>query len=319
MSIVKDLCWHVCAWGLTGALAVSGQTLYHTKIAVEEGTPPASTPQIIVGYGLGLQPACQIVTVFGSGTVTYYTGRYFGDADADVCPITISLPGYRKVNATLRNDAVIVLKRLSGDHEGPTISLAAMRAPDDAKKAYGKGLEAASSRKWAKAQAELEKAVAIYPDYSTAWSGLGEVYLQQNMPKEARTSFERSLQIDPKYVKPYLQLARLDLAEKRVEDAAAIAGKAIELKPTEFPAIYFYHAVANFNLKRFDVAEVSARRAVELDSEHEVPRAEYLLGSVLAAKGDRSGALEHFRKYLEIAPKAPDVQEVKQRIADLSK
>lgn len=300
-------------------LAASAQTLYHTKIATEEGTAPASTPQIVVGYGPGLRLACQIVTVFGNGNVSYYTGRYFGDSDADVCPVTISLSGYKSVNATLRNDAVIVLKHPGGDHEGSTVSLASMRAPEDAKKAYAKGIEATSSQKWAKAQIQLEKAVAIYPEYPAAWSSLGEVYMQQNMPKEARSALERAIQIDPKYLKPYAQLARLDLAERRPEDAVVLTARAMEMKPTEFPAIYFYHAVANFNLKHFDLAEASARRAVELDSDHEVPRAEYLLGSVLAAKGDRHGALQHFSKYLELSPKAPDAPEVKQRIAELSK
>jgi hypothetical protein len=75
--------------------------------------------------------------------------------------------------------------------------------------------------------------------------------------------------------------------------------------------------VANFNLKRFDAAENSARRCVELDSEHELPRAELLLGSVLAAKGDRAGALQHLNKYVALSPKAPDVEEVKQRIAKM--
>jgi tetratricopeptide (TPR) repeat protein len=178
-------------------------------------------------------------------------------------------------------------------------------------------LEAAASKKWPKAQAELEKAVAIYPEYSSAWSALGDVYLQQNMPTEGRNAFERALKIDPKYVKPYLQLARLDLAEKKLEDAAEISSRAIELKPTEFPSIYFYNAVANFNLKHFDAAENSARRCVELDSEHEMPRAELLLGSALTAKGDRAGAREHFNKYISLSPKASDVEEVKQRIAKL--
>jgi hypothetical protein len=38
---------------------------------------------------------------------------------------------------------------------------------------------------------------------------------------------------------------------------------------------------------------------------------------VLAAKGDRSGALEHLRKYLAIAPKATDADEVNRLIAKI--
>ena len=107
----------------------------------------------------------------------------------------------------------------------------------------------------------------------------------------------------------------LDLAEKRPEDAATIAGQAVAMKPLEFPELYFYNAVANYNLKHLDVAEISARRATELDARHEIPRAELLLGSVLLAKGDRAGGLQHFKKYLELAPKAQDAEQVRKAIA----
>ena len=89
------------------------------------------------------------------------------------------------------------------------------------------------------------------------------------------------------------------------------------MNPIEFPAIYFYHAVATYNLKRFDAAEKSARRTIDLDSHQEFPRAELLLGSVLAVRGDRAGALEHLRKYLELSPKAPDAAQVNQAISQL--
>ncbi len=65
------------------------------------------------------------------------------------------------------------------------------------------------------------------------------------------------------------------------------------------------------------MAEANARRATDLDNDHEVPRAELLLGTVLIAKDDRAGALEHFRKYVEIVPKAPDAEQVRRAIAEL--
>ena len=102
-----------------------------------------------------------------------------------------------------------------------------------------------------------------------------------------------------------------------MDDAANIAERAIALNPIEYPAIFFYDAAANYNLKRFDVSEKSVRRAIDLDGNHELPRAEFLLGTVLAAKGDRSGALEHLRKYLQLSPKAPDTDEVNRIIAKI--
>ncbi len=220
------------------------------------------------------------------------------------------------MNATLRNDATIVLKRV-GLHEGSTVSATALNAPEPARKAYGKGENAITEEKYAAAQKNFEKAVEIDPDYAEAWSGLGEALQKQSKPTEARTALEKAVQVDPKYIKPYIQLTMLDLQEKRPEDAVAISGRAVAMNPLEFPELYFYNAVANYNLKHFDVAETSALRATELDTGHEVPRSELLLGTIYIAKGDRSGALQHLRKYLEIVPKAPDADQVKKTIAAL--
>jgi tetratricopeptide (TPR) repeat protein len=259
------------------------------------------------------------VNIFGNGSVQYVVNlrsRPYDPATADVCTVTIRLKGYRPMEATLRNDATIVLKRM-GLHEGSTVSATALNAPEPAKKAYGKGVNAMNDEKWPAAQKNFEKAVEIDPDYAQAWSDLGEVLQKQSKPTEARAAWEKAVQADPKYIKPYIQLTALDLAEKRSEDAVEIGGKAVAMNPLEFPQLYFYYAAANYNLKHLDVAETSARRATELDNAHEIPRAELLLGSILVAKGDRAGGLQHFRKYLEIVPKAPDADQVKRAIAQL--
>ncbi len=304
---------------LAAVLVAMGQTRFQAKVATEDGSPLPQSPQIIPTPSERLVPNCRILTMFGDGTVEYlvdWRSRPYDPATADLCSVTIRLKGYRTTEATFRQNAVIVLKRI-GDNEGSMISMTALKAPEQAQKAYGKGVAAMIDKKWAAAQKDFERAVEIYPDYAAAWSDLGEVLREQSNREKARTAWERALEVDPKYVKPYVQLTRLDLEEKRMEDAASLAERALAMNPIEFPAIYFYDAAANYNLKRLAAAEKSVRRAIDLDTRHEIPRAEVLLGSVLAAEGDRRGALEHLRKYLEISPKAPDAAEVKQIIAKL--
>jgi tetratricopeptide (TPR) repeat protein len=264
--------------------------------------------------------------VFGNGTVEY-TVR--GQADpychgsacldgqaGDSCPVRIRLAGYRTAEVTLHQDAVIALKRI-GENEGTSISITALNAPKEAKKAYESGVAAMAHKKWEAAQRDFERAVADYPRYAPAWSDLGEVLMQDLKPQEARAACEHALEADPKYLKPYLQLARLALSDGRIEDAGRITTRALALNPVEFPGLYYYDAVVDLRLKRLDDAERSARRAAELDSNHEIPLAESLLGTLLAAKGDRSGAIEHYRKYLQISPDATDASTVKRRIAEL--
>lgn len=298
--------------------AASAQT-YHAQIVTEDGSPLPTSPQIIPSLSQTLTQECAIVNIFGNGSVQYlvnYRSRPYDPATADMCDVTIRLKGFQTLQVTLRNDSTVVLKHI-GLHEGSTVSATSLKAPEAARKAFGKGVNAMDDQKWPAAQKNFEKAIEIYPDYAQAWSDLGEVLRRQSKPDDARGAWEKAVAADPKYIKPYIQLAMLDLDEQKAEAAAEIAGKAVAMNPLEFPELYFYNAVANFNLKHLDVAESSARRATELDTAHEVPRAELLLGTVLIAKGDRAGGLQHFRKYLELVPKAPNAEQVRRAIAEL--
>jgi hypothetical protein len=49
------------------------------------------------------------------------------------------------------------------------------------------------------------------------------------------------------------------------------------------------------------------------------PWAEYLLGIILAAKKDYSGAAEQLRAYLDLAPDADDVAKVKMQLDEIDK
>jgi tetratricopeptide (TPR) repeat protein len=180
-------------------------------------------------------------------------------------------------------------------------------------------MKALEDKKWTPAEKELRRAVTIYPEYASAWSALGEALGELSRPAEARDAWERAIQADPNYVKPYVLLAQLAIREGRMEDAAGITDRALKTSYTQSAPVYFYNAVANLELGRLEPAERSARKAVELDPALLFPNAERLLGTVLAAKGDRQGAVEHLKKYLEASPKAEDAQEVKQRIAELER
>ncbi len=306
---------------LAGAMASLAQgQIYHAKIVVEGDTPTPSAPRVVAKFSNRLVPMCAL-NVFANGTVEYqinWNSREFEVHDADSCPVTISLTGYRTMDATLRSGAVIVLKRM-GDHESSMVSMTSLNAPKEARKAFEKAEAAMSQSKWPAAQKHLENAVALYPDYAQAWCDLGESLRNQSKGKEARAAWERALQVDPKYLKSYLQLARLDLQEGRMEDALATTNRAIEQNPIEYPGIYFFNAVANFNLKRMDAAEKSVRQAIEHDSAHEIPRAEGLLAALMVMRGNLREAIEHFNKYLEYAPQAPDAAEVKKQIEALER
>lgn len=286
---------------------------YTAKIALEGGVTLASAPRIMLGTQAVLQSLCRVDDVFRTGTVIYEVSWGTGD---DGCPVSIELPGYHTLEATLHNNAVVVLKRI-GDHEGSAVSAISIQAPKNARKAYDKGDAELSRKQWTGAAKDLEAAVTLYPAYAQAWGDLAEAFVQQGRTQEAHDALDHAMKADPSYLKPYVQLARLDLSESHYQDALGVTGAALKLNPIEFPAIYFYDAVANLNLKHLDDAEKSARRAAELDTSHEIPRAEHLLATLLAGRGDNKEAIEHYRDYLQLSPHASDASEVQARIRQL--
>jgi tetratricopeptide (TPR) repeat protein len=61
-------------------------------------------------------------------------------------------------------------------------SAAELRIPSDARKAFHKGMEAWEHNDFPKAAEQFEKAVAIYPEYDTAFNNLGVMYYQMVEP-----------------------------------------------------------------------------------------------------------------------------------------
>ena len=91
------------------------------------------------------------------------------------------------------------------------------------------------------------------------------------------------------------------------------------MDPVDFPQIWYADAVANYNLKKYDAAEKGARAAVKLDPRHANPRAEYLLGLVLAEKRDYAGAAAELKTYMKLAPNAPDRARVQDQLGQIEK
>ena len=242
------------------------------------------------------------------------------------CEIRAVLAGFRSdvVNLSGRRlfdnpDVGTIILHRRTNVEGTTVSATTLMAPKDARKAYEKAREAARKGKTNDAERELDKAVAAYPQFAEAWSSLGVIHEGNREMADARRCFSQALAADPKLVMPYLHLARLSMADKNWQDAAATTSRLIKLDPYDFPEAYFYNAVADFNLHKYDQAHASAIEAQKLDTAHKFPKVEHLLGVILYQEKDYAGAIAQLRKYLLLSPDTPDVSEVKQQLADIER
>lgn len=240
------------------------------------------------------------------------------------CGVRANVAGFTSSVQNLfnRNDGsgigVIILHRISGV-EGSSVSVTTMMAPKDAKKAYEHGLQSILKNKPADAIKDFEKAVAAYPKFAEAWLNLGKLHVQAKSIEPARTAFLKAIEADPKLVPPFLELGLLYAAETNWTKSGEYLDRAVKLDPVDFPQAWYAAAVAHYNLKEYDAAEKSAREAVKLDPKHANPRADYLLGLILAEKQDYAGAVAELNQYIQLAPGAPDLAQVKEQLAQIEK
>lgn len=203
--------------------------------------------------------------------------------------------------------------------DGTSISVTSALAPTPAKKAFEKGLEQEKKSKWDDAEKSFEKAVQIYPRYATAWYQLGRLQLRKDDAPSAKHSFEQSVAADPKYVNPYDGLAQLAMRSQDWPKVADITGKLLSLNPVNFPNAYYQNAVANYNLKNFDDAEKSALQGIRVDDAHQIPRLQYLLAMILLQKQNYQAAAEHMQIFLSQAKQQDDIDLAKKGQAEIQK
>jgi tetratricopeptide (TPR) repeat protein len=168
------------------------------------------------------------------------------------------------------------------------------------------------------AERNLKKAVQLYPGFAQAWLQLGKIQ-ESGDPQLARSSFAKALEADPKFVLPYEQLARLAAQAEKWPETLENTNQALQLDPAGTPQLWYYDALAKFQLGKIDEASVSATKSLAIDPRHSVPNTEQLLAVILARKADYVGAILHLNNCLSYIPAGPQADLVKQQIAQLER
>ncbi|HTZ97165.1 MAG TPA: tetratricopeptide repeat protein [Terriglobales bacterium] len=252
-----------------------------------------------------------------------------GDAERQLvtqyegCVVQGSVPGFRSTSITLtqhnlRDDpqlGTLMLSRVGRDAAttlSTTTDTASPKAIKSFEGARGKMLQSDPDG----AQKELEKTVKIDPQFAEAWLQLGKMQ-EASDPQSARNSFSKALAADPNFVLPYEQLAALAAQSGNWQEVLNNTDHALKLYPEGTPEMWYLDALANYQLKKPDIAEASAMKSLALDPRHSVMNTEQLLAVILARKGDLAGALTHLQSSLKYLPPGPNADMVKQQIAQL--
>jgi Ca-activated chloride channel family protein len=193
-----------------------------------------------------------------------------------------------------------------------------LAVPREALKAWTEASKFVEARRWPEAERQLQTLTRAHPRFAQAWYLLGTIQEDQKKPAEARQSYLRGIQADPKWLQPYSAVARLDIEQKDWGAAVKSTGRWIEADTRRaHPEAYVDNALARMRAHDLDGAESSALEAIRLDRKGLASRAEYVLAAILLEKRDRAGAIQHLERYLKLDPSAANAGAARALIAKL--
>ena len=254
-------------------------------------------------------------------------GSDAGRFDLSGCEVRAVLPGYQSNEIALgprrlldKPDIGQLVLRRTMTPDGTAVSANTQAAPVKARTAFDTARKDLQKEKpdYAHAARELEKAVDAYPVFSAAWNLLGRTRLALSDADGARAAFGKSISADPKYVEPYIHLARLEVNEARWGETINLMTQVQQLNPY-LPDAHYLRALAHFQLAEFDAAEKWALEVQKNSDLGPYPVIHYILGAIDARRGNFDSAAVKLRQFLQTKPDAATAEAVSKILAEWAK
>jgi hypothetical protein len=265
----------------------------------------------------------RIAPVKRSGSTTIKSDSKLFASQFVGCAVEAALPGFisstlaiAKNNVLDSPDVGTIALRREGGALDAALSSTSASAPRDATQWFEKARREWLANKANLARRDLQKAVEVYPQFAEAWYQLGKIQEALDSP-EAWSSFSKAASADSKFALPYEHLAFMAAQVSMWQELVDATNRELELNPRGTLDIWYYNALGNYHLRKMDAAEASAVKSLSMDPLHVQSNTEQLLGITLAQKQDFAGALQHLRNCLTYLQPGPNLDVVKQQIAEI--
>jgi predicted Zn-dependent protease len=198
-----------------------------------------------------------------------------------------------------------------------TVTVDALRIPDNAEAEYQEACEAYGANNLQKAEQHLKKAIHAYPGYAPGWVTLGKVQMLSQQLDEAGTACAQAANLDPASWKAAICLSEVASRQHKWIQSLAQSDRAMQLSPDSRTFGLFLDAIALLHLDEDPLAEQRALEAARLDREHRQPMLQLILAEIYANEGDGADEATELREFLKYVKDSPDVDHAKQELARL--
>ncbi|HLH08782.1 MAG TPA: tetratricopeptide repeat protein [Terriglobales bacterium] len=214
-------------------------------------------------------------------------------------------------------DLKITMSGTKSQHAGsPTVSVTNLKVPSKARRAFDAAKQYFYNNKFKQAASELERALAIAPQFADALSLRAVLHLANGNPKMAMQDANESVEIDPKNYFGYTVLGAAYNASGQFLLAANSLQEAVRIDPT-FWQSHFEMAKSLYGQRKFASAlaevDAAAQGAPKGFAQIHLVRGAILMD--LHRSGEAAGELQEF---LKLDPKSPEVARVQQTLAAMS-
>jgi hypothetical protein len=194
------------------------------------------------------------------------------------------------------------------------ISASGLKIPPKADKELEKGNKALADNKLDVAKEHINKAIEIYPQFDQAYNMLGVVLLKTGDTAAGKKAFEKAVQLNDKFAKAYVNLAKLSMQDKQYDQAILLINKSLSVEPMNPEAISTVCLASSMNEKYDDVA--AASRKLHAIPHEGLALCHFAAGVALTNLKRSADAITEYNLYLseatsndQLVPKAHDAIE----------
>ena len=193
-----------------------------------------------------------------------------------------------------------------------TVSVAQMKVPQKARDAFRKAQKELAKNNLADAAAQLQNALAIYPDFAEALTMRGLIALEQGKAVIALPDLEKAVQIDQGNGLGYLVLGSAYNVLSRFDDAIRMIDRGVALSPNSWQA-YFEMGKSYLGKLDYEGALKHLNKAADLAPKEYAPLHLVRANAYLALK-NYPEAMTELESYLERDPQGPESPRIRKTL-----
>lgn len=195
------------------------------------------------------------------------------------------------------------------------VSATDMNVPGKARKELDKANQEMAMQNWKKSLEHLNQAIALAPQWATAYNNMGVLYAKMNdIPKEEE-ALQKAVSLDPKFAPALINYGKLCIRQKDFPQAEDLLQKAVSVEPNN-PESLMLLADAAYMDRHFDAAITDADHAHASAQDHP-SFVHYIAARAYQQENKQAEALAEFKIFLVEEPKGPRADHVRGDVAKI--